>query len=129
MKFHMSQPIESTSTFIPRQEPNEPTENMAAPFPAKAHVHEMHKKARSISDTCVRVPVRGDIRCGSSQSQDGDETPRVQRWIIRMHIIMAAANCSPAVASRRAKYDDDFRVPTLLDAQPLDAQCRHDNRT
>ena len=43
---------------------------------------------------------------------------RVQRWIIRMHIIMTAANCSPAVASRRAKYDGDFRVPALLDAQP-----------
>ena len=50
----------------------------------------------------------------------GTNRPRVQRWIIRMHIIMTAANCSPAVASRRVKYDDDFRVPTLLDAQPLD---------
>jgi hypothetical protein len=48
----------------------------------------------------------------------------MQRWIIRMHIIMTAANCSPAVASRRAKYDDDFRVPTLLDAQPLDLAAR-----
>jgi hypothetical protein len=41
-----------------------------------------------------------------------------------MCVIMAATNCSPAVASRRAKYFDDFRVPTLLIAQPLDAkQC------
>ena len=55
--------------------------------------------------------------------------PRVQCWIIRVYIIMTAANCSPAVASRRAKYDDDFRVPTLLDAQPLDLQYRHGNRT
>jgi hypothetical protein len=31
-------------------------------------------------------------------------------------VIMAAANFSPAVASRRAKNDDDFRVPTLLGA-------------
>ena len=54
----------------------------------------------------------------------GTNRPRVQRWIIRMHIIMTAANCSPAVASRRAKYDDDFRVPTLLDAQPLDHAVR-----
>jgi hypothetical protein len=30
---------------------------------------------------------------------------------------MAAANCSLAVASRRAKYVDDFRVPTLFGAQ------------
>jgi hypothetical protein len=42
--------------------------------------------------------------------------------IIRMRVIMAAATCSPAAASRGAKYDDDFRVPTLLGAQPLDAQ-------
>ncbi len=46
-----------------------------------------------------------------------------------MHIIMTAANCSPAVASRRAKYDDDFRVPTLLDAQPLDLSARVHQRT
>jgi hypothetical protein len=33
------------------------------------------------------------------------------------------------VASRRAKYGDDFRVPTLLDVQPLDAQYRHGSIT
>jgi|AntAceMinimDraft_1070359.scaffolds.fasta_scaffold389250_1 hypothetical protein len=31
---------------------------------------------------------------------------------------MAAANCSPAVASRRAKYVNEFRVQTLLGAKP-----------
>jgi hypothetical protein len=31
---------------------------------------------------------------------------------------MAAASCSPAVASHRAKYFGDFRVQTLLGAQP-----------
>ena len=41
-----------------------------------------------------------------------------------MYIIMTAANCSPAVASRRAKYDEDFRVPTLLDAPPHDVAAR-----
>jgi hypothetical protein len=30
--------------------------------------------------------------------------------------MMTAANFSPAVASRRAEYVDDFRVPTLLGA-------------
>jgi hypothetical protein len=35
---------------------------------------------------------------------------------------MAAENWSPAVASRRAKYVGDFRVPTLLGAQPLGAK-------
>jgi hypothetical protein len=34
---------------------------------------------------------------------------RVQRRIIRVRVIMTAANCSPAVASRRAKYVDVFR--------------------
>jgi hypothetical protein len=43
---------------------------------------------------------------------------RIQRRIIRMRVIMAAANCSAAVASRHAKYADDIRVPTLLGAQP-----------
>ena len=54
----------------------------------------------------------------------GTNRTRVQRRIIREHINMTAANCSPAVASRRAKYDGDFRVPTLLDAQPLDHAVR-----
>jgi len=31
-----------------------------------------------------------------------------------MRVIMTAANCSLAVASRRAEYDGDFRVSTLL---------------
>jgi hypothetical protein len=35
-----------------------------------------------------------------------------------VRVIMAAANCSPAVASRREKYGDEFKVPTLLGAQP-----------
>ena len=59
----------------------------------------------------------------------GASRPRVQRWIIRMRVIMTAVYCSPAVASRRAKNDDDFRVPTLLGAQPLDAKYRHGSRT
>jgi hypothetical protein len=32
---------------------------------------------------------------------------------------MAAANCSQAVASRCAKYVDDFRVPTLFTTRVL----------
>jgi hypothetical protein len=38
---------------------------------------------------------------------------------------MAAANFSSAVANRRVKYDGAFRVPTLLDAQPLDHRCEY----
>jgi hypothetical protein len=41
---------------------------------------------------------------------------RVKRHIFQARIIMAAANCSPAVANRRAKYVGDFRVPTLVGA-------------
>ena len=50
----------------------------------------------------------------------GANRPRVQGLIIRMLVIMAAASCSPPVASRLAKYDGDFRVPTLVGAQLLD---------
>jgi hypothetical protein len=39
-----------------------------------------------------------------------------------MRVVVAAADCSPAVASRRTKYDDYFRVLMLLGAQPLDAK-------
>jgi hypothetical protein len=49
----------------------------------------------------------------------GGVTPRAQRFVIRMRIIMAAVNCSVAVMSRRAKYYGDFRVPTHLEARPL----------
>jgi hypothetical protein len=41
---------------------------------------------------------------------------RVKCWVIRARVIMTATNCSPAVASRRAKYFGDFRVSTLLGA-------------
>jgi hypothetical protein len=33
-----------------------------------------------------------------------------------MRVIATAAICSPVVVSRRANYDVDFRVPTLLGA-------------
>ena len=59
----------------------------------------------------------------------GTNRPRVQCWNIQVHIIMTTANCSPAVASRRAKYDDDFWVLTLLEAQPLDLTARVRQRT
>jgi hypothetical protein len=52
----------------------------------------------------------------------GANAPYVQRYIIRINVILTADNCSPAVASCRAKCGDIFRVPTLLDAQPLDAK-------
>jgi hypothetical protein len=44
-----------------------------------------------------------------------------------MRVIMAASNCSLVVASRRAKYDGDFRIPTLLVAKPVGAEYRHGN--
>jgi hypothetical protein len=39
-----------------------------------------------------------------------------------MRVIMAVANCIPAVTSSRAKYVDAFRVQTLFGAEPLDAK-------
>jgi hypothetical protein len=50
----------------------------------------------------------------------GANRPRVQCSIIRIRVITTAENWSPAEARRRAKYDGDFRVPMLLDANPLD---------
>ena len=45
---------------------------------------------------------------------------RMRRCKIRARVIMAAASCSPAVASRRAKFADDLRVLARLGAQPFD---------
>jgi hypothetical protein len=69
----------------------------------------------------------------------GANRRHVQRRIIRMRVIMAAANFSPALAFRRAKINGDFRVSTLLGANPLDhnacasltrnAQYRHGSIT
>jgi hypothetical protein len=56
----------------------------------------------------------------------GANRPRVKCGFIRMRVIMAAASCSPAVARRRATYDGDFRVPTLLGAHPLDQNLRRE---
>ena len=61
MKFQMSQPIEPTPYLSPDGNSMSPLKNMAAPSPAKAHAHEMHEKAGSISNTCARVPLRGDM--------------------------------------------------------------------
>jgi hypothetical protein len=38
---------------------------------------------------------------------------RVKRGVIRVRVIMAAADCIPAVASRRVNYAGDFRIQTL----------------
>jgi hypothetical protein len=50
----------------------------------------------------------------SHKADVGANRNRIQRLIIRMRVIMTAVNCSPVVASRRAKYDGDFRVQALL---------------
>jgi hypothetical protein len=94
----------------------------------KAHSHEMREKAGSISNTCeLPWPARSDMKKRlPAKPEWGRTAPRVQRCIARMYFIMAAASYwySPAVARHRAKYDGDFRVPTLLDAQPLDENIR-----
>ena len=46
----------------------------------------------------------------------GASRPRVQRGIIRMRVAMTSANCSPAEASSRTKYDGEFRVRAGGDA-------------
>ena len=61
MEIQKSQPAEaahvSASTCLVG-----PTENMAAPSPAKTHAHEMHEKAGSISNTFSREPLWDDMK-------------------------------------------------------------------
>ena len=90
---------------------------MTAPSPAKAHAHEMHEKAGSISNTCVRVPVRDDIKRRLSTKPGRGRTAPVCKFII-----MTVADCSSAVASRRAKYDEDFRVQEEYEVKEAEPQ-------
>ena len=68
MKFQKSQPAEaahaSASHCLLK-----PLRSIAAPPPAKAHTQEIPEKAVSISSTCVRLPVWGDMKKGLSSLQ------------------------------------------------------------
>ena len=120
MKFQMSQPIEPTPYLSPDGNSMSPLKLWLHHPPQTRKPTKCTKKLAAFR-TLAREAVAGRHEQETlRKARMGTNRPRVQRWIIRMHIIMTAANCSPAVASRRAKYDDDFRVPTLLDAQPLD---------
>jgi hypothetical protein len=94
-----------------------PTKNIDAPPPARnAHANEIKEKAGSISDTFeLPWPVRGDMkkRLATKPVWGRVNRPRVQRQITRMRVIMTAANCSPAVACRRAKYDEPRKIGGL----------------
>jgi hypothetical protein len=118
MGFQKSQPARAV-TYVPIFASTGPLKNMDASTPArKAHAHEMDEKAGSTSNTCeLPWPARGDMKKRLPTKPLCFQTaPRVQRRFTRMRVIMAAANCSPAIAYRRAKYDGDFRVPTLSGA-------------
>ena len=121
--------------------PNEPTEKYGCTIPRKsARPQNARKGWQHFEHLRVLMARAGRYEEEAlHKAEVRTNCPRVQRWIIRMRIIITAANYSPAVASRLAKHDDDFQVPTLLGAQPLEqvarasparhAQCRHGNRT
>ena len=110
---------------MPRRELNEPTEKYGCTIPRKnASPRNARKSWQHFEHLRASTAAGRYEQEALHKARVGTNRPRVQRWIIRMHIIMTAANCSPAVASRRAKYDGDFRVPTLLDAQPFDNAVR-----
>jgi hypothetical protein len=141
MRFQKSQPA-GAATLVPPSASTGQLKNMDASSPArKAHAHEIHEKAGSISKHLRNAMARTGRYEEEAPHKAGVGTnrPRVRRYIVRMRVTMTAANCSPAVAPRRAKYDGDFRVPTLLGAHPLyhtacasptlHAQYRHRSRT
>ena len=63
MRFQKSQPA-GAATLVPHSASTGPLKNMDASPPArKAHAHEIHEKAGSISNTCeLPWPVRGDMK-------------------------------------------------------------------
>ena len=81
MRFQKSQPA-GTATLVPHSASTGPLKNMDASPPArKAHAHEMHEKAGSISNTCeLPWPVRGDMKKRlPTKPVGGANRPRVQR--------------------------------------------------
>jgi hypothetical protein len=99
----------------------------------KAHDKKHTKKLAAFITPRTAIARTG--RCAEEalhKAEVGTNHPRVHRSIIRTRIIMAPENFSPAVASRREKYDDAFRVSKLLGAKPLDhsahaSPARHEN--
>jgi hypothetical protein len=141
MGFQKSQPA-GAATLVPPSASAGSLKNMVVSRPArKAHAYEMHEKAGSITNTCeLPWPVRGDMK---------KRIPTKPVWMRTATVCSAQlsgcasswqlANCSPAVACRRAKYDGNFRVPALLGEHPLDliacasptrhANYKHGSRT
>ena len=113
MKFQMSQPMDSTSQFLcpPEGELNEPTEKYGYTIPRKnARPRNARKSWQHFEHLRASTAVGRYEEKALRKARVGTDRSHVQRWIIRMHIIMTAANCSPAVASRRAMYDETQRA-------------------
>jgi hypothetical protein len=70
MRFQKSQPA-GAATLVPPSASMGPLKNMDASSPArKAHAHEIHEKAGSISNTCkLPWPVRDDMKKRLSTKQ------------------------------------------------------------
>ena len=129
MKFQMCQPIESTSQLSPDGNSMSPLK-CGCTIPRKSARPRNARKSWQHFEHLRASTAAGRYEEGAlHKARVRTNRPRVQRRIIRVHIIMTAANFSPAVASHGAKYDDNFRVPTLLDAQPLDLAARVRQRT
>ena len=122
MRFQKSQPA-GAAAIVPPSASTSPLKNMDASSSArKAHAHEIHEKNwQHFKQLRTAMAPMGRYKEDAPHKAGvGANRPRAQRCIIRIRAIMSAANCSPAVAFRRAKYDGDFRVPMLLGAQPPD---------
>ena len=140
MKLQKSQPAETAQLvhFFCLVGPTEkygctiPRKNARPRNAQKSWQHFEHLRARTVAGRYEEEALQ--------KARVGTNCPHVQRWIIRMHIIMTAANCSPAVASRRAKYDgatSGFQrswmhrhtmLPRAFTNAPR-TQCRHGKRT
>ena len=83
--------------------PDGPTENARQRNTRKIWQHLEHFQTSMASTRRSEEEAPTKARAGANRI-------RVQRKIIRMRAIVTADNCSRAVASRRAKYNGDFRV-------------------
>jgi hypothetical protein len=104
MRFQKSQPA-GAATLVPPSASTGPLKNVDASIPARnADAHEILERAGIIFEHLRSAMARtGRYKDEAPHKAGvGANRARVKRSIIRMCVIMTAANCSPAVACRRA---------------------------
>ena len=92
MKFQMSQPIEPTPYLSPDGNSMSPLKCGCAIRRKSARPRNARKSWQHFGHLRASTEAGRNEEKAIHKARMGTKRPRVQRWIIRMHIIMTAAN-------------------------------------